>query len=140
MRILALLLVASPATAWEFIPGLPCLLTHENNTAQIELTYDPTAPLYSVTIRQQAPWPGAPVFAMRFDGPASLAISTDRHALSRDGRAVTVTDSGFGNVLNGLQFNDTVTATLGNTTTVFSLDGASEPVARFRECKPEPGA
>jgi hypothetical protein len=137
---LAVLCLSSPAAAWEFTPGLPCLLTHETAEAEIELTYDPTRPLYSVTIRREQPWPGAEVFSMRFDGPAGLAISTTRHALSRDGRALTVMDTGFGNVLNGLQFNDTATALVGDTAVSFPLAGAEEPVAAFRLCQPMPGA
>lgn len=134
-----LILCASPAAAWEFTAGLPCLLRHATADAEIELTYDPTQPLYSVTVRRPGAWPGAPVFAMRFDGPASLTISTDRHTLSGDGRSVTVVDRGFGNVLNGLQFNDQVTALLGETEARFPLEGAAEPVAKFRICRAEPG-
>jgi hypothetical protein len=125
--------------AWEFTPGLPCVLTHQTGEAEIELTYDPTQPLYTLSIRQIDVWPDAPVFAMRFDGPAGLTISTDRHALSRDGRTVSVADRGFGNVLNGLQFNKSTTALLGDTTISFSLDGAEEPVAAFRICRAAPG-
>lgn len=132
------LCLAGAAQAWEFTPGLPCLLTHETADAEIELTFDPTGPLYSVTVRQADPWPGEPVFAMRFSGPAGLAISTDRHALSRDGRSVTVQDTGFGNVLDGLQFNDTATAILGDRMVSFPLDGAAGPVAAFRSCSLKP--
>jgi len=136
---LCLLLSAAPAYAWEFTPGLPCVLTHQTDDAEIELTYDPTQPLYTLSIRQNNVWPGAPVFAMRFDGPSGLTISTDRHALSRDGLSVVVMDRGFGNVLNGLQFNDTATALLGDTSISFPLYGAQEPVAAFRLCQAIPG-
>ncbi|MFK7746480.1 MAG: hypothetical protein AB8B47_15610 [Roseobacter sp.] len=137
--LVALALLASPAAAWEFTPGLPCLLTHTEAGAKIELTYDPTQPLYSVTVERTAPWPGAPIFAMQFEGPSGLTISTDRHTIRRDGRAVRAADTGFGNVLNGLQFNDTVTAILGDTAVSFSLEGAAEPVAAFRLCQPQAG-
>jgi hypothetical protein len=137
---LAVLCLSSPAAAWEFTPGLPCLLTHETAEAEIELTYDPTKPLYSITIVRQEPWPRAEVFSMRFDGPARLTISTTRHALSRDGRSLVVVDTGFGNVLNGLQFNDTATAIIGDTAVRFPLADAAEPVAAFRLCQPMPGA
>lgn len=132
-------LLAAPVHAWEFTPGLPCLLNHSTDQAEIELTYDPTGPLYSVTIRQDAPLTPGSIFSMQFDGPSGLTISTDRHTMSGDGRAVTVVDTGFGNVLNGLQFNDTATALLGNQVIPFPLAGAAEPVAAFRLCKPEPG-
>lgn len=131
---------ATSAQAWEFTPGLPCILTHDTDDAEIELTYDPTKPLYSVTIRQANPWPASDIFALQFDGPSGMTISTDRHALNRDGRAVTVFDTGFGNVLNGLQFNTTVTAYLGDTTVSFPLAGAAGPVADFRLCRAQPGA
>ena len=115
MRFFAFLILwATPATAWEFTAGLPCVLNHVSPQAEIELTYDPTQPLYTVTVERASPWPGDRIFAMRFDGPSGLSISTDRHALRRDGRAVRVSDTGFGNVLNGLQFNDQVTAILGD--------------------------
>ena len=132
-------LLASPVDAWEFIPGLPCVLTHETAEAEIELTYDPTQPLYSVTLRQDTPLPESGWLAMRFDGPAGLTISTTRHSLSGDGRAVTVLDTGFGNVLDGLQFNTSATVLLGNRAISFPLAGAAEPVAAFRLCQPEPG-
>lgn len=76
---------------------------------------------------------------MQFDGPAALAISTNRHSYSADGLSVTVTDQGFGNVLDGLQFNDTATAVLGGTTQPFELAGAAEAVQAFRLCHPEAG-
>jgi hypothetical protein len=130
--------LASAALAWDFTPGLPCVLTHKTSDAQITLTYDPTRPLYTVTVRRPTPWPEGVVFAMRFEGPNSLTISTDRHRLSGDRRSLTVTDTGFGNVLDGLQFNDTTTALLGDVAVSFPLDGAAEPVAAFRICRADP--
>ena len=135
----ALVLLAPTARAWEFTPGLPCLLTAETESAEIVLTHDPTQPLYSVTIRRAQPFAPAEVFAMRFDGPAGLTITTTRHRLSEDGRAVTVTDTGFGNVLNGLQYNSAATAILGDQAVSFPLAGAPEPVAAFRDCRADPG-
>ncbi len=134
------LILGNPVQAWEFTPGLPCLLTAETEAAEITLTYDPTQPLYTLTIRQAAPFTGADVFAMRFDGPSGLTISTDRHTLSADGRALSVADTGFGNVLNGLQFNDTAWALLGDQAIAFPLETAAEPVAAFRLCEAAAGA
>ena len=133
--LLALFILATPTQAWEFTPGLPCRLSHETNDARIELTYDPTQPLYSITVTRPAPWPDAPGFAMRFDGPKPIAIGTDRHVLSEDGTALSVTDSGFGNVLNGLQYNHNATALAGDVEVNFPLDRAAEPVAAFRACE-----
>jgi hypothetical protein len=67
-------------------------------------------------------------------------ITTDRHVLSDGGTSLTVTDRGFGNVLDGLQFNNVATALLGNTAVVIPLANAAEPVARFRACAALPTA
>ncbi|MEO0772742.1 MAG: hypothetical protein AAFZ04_06115 [Pseudomonadota bacterium] len=136
MRYLIILLcLATPAHAWDFTPGTPCLLTHETAAFQMELTYDPVAPLYSITVTLPDPWPDAPSFGMRFDGPQGRVIGTDQHQLSNDGRSLTVTDRGFGNVLDGLQFNHTATAQSGDISVTFPLDGAAEPVEAFRKCE-----
>ncbi|QJF50100.1 hypothetical protein [Roseobacter ponti] len=138
-RLLIFLMTASPAAAWEFTPGLPCVLRHASDTAAIELTYDPTQPLYTVTVSQSAPFDSAPLFSMSFEGDRPLQISTNRHMPSRDGLSVTVADRGFGNVLNGLQYNERVTATFGTADVSFSLAGAAPAVAAFRDCRAEAG-
>ncbi len=140
MRFFTLLLILAghPAAAWDFTPGLPCRLTHDAAAAGVELTYDPTQPLYTITLRRPAPWPEADVFSLRFEGPAPLTISTNRHVLSDGGRALTVTDTGFGNVLDGLQFNRTATALIGGEEVTVPLDGAADPVAAFRLCRVDP--
>ena len=102
------------------------------------LTYDPTQPLYTITLTRSAPWPDAPVFVMRFDGATGLTISTDRHRLSADGRSLTVEDRGFGNVLSGLAFNRTATAIMGDVSETVSLAGAQEPVSSFAKCRVTP--
>ncbi len=135
----ALTLLPLQAQAWTFTPGLICRLSHETPSARIELTYDPAKPLYSVTISRDAALPPAAVFSMRFIGPAGRVIATDRHSFSQDGAAVTATDSGFGNVLDGLQFNTRAEAVLGDTVMAFPLDGAAEPVAAFRACEAAAG-
>lgn len=127
--------LAAPAQAWTFTPGLPCVLSHETETTEIKLTYDPTKPLYTITLRRAQSFDPAQVFSMQFQGAMPIGISTDRHQLSGDGRSVTVTDSGFGNVLNGMQFNFAVTATLGTQRIDIPLIGAAEPVAAFRACE-----
>ena len=59
--------------------------------------------------------------------------------LSEDAAArLTVTDRGFGNVLDGLQFNEAATAFSGDTAVTVPLAGASEPVQAFRDCAPMP--
>lgn len=132
--VLALLAFGAPAQAWEFTPGPPCLLTHDTGQAQVELTYDPTQPLYTITVTRPQPWPDAPIFKMRFVGPQWSEIGTGRHVLSEDRRSITVMDRGFGNVLNGLEYNVSAHAILGEAEVVFPLDGAAEPVQKFRAC------
>ena len=133
-------LPAASAAAWEARIGLICELAHATPDADIRLTYDPAMPEYTITIRlRDGAWPDAPVFAMRFDGPQGRTISTDRHARSADGAALTVTDRGFGNVLDGLQFNDTATALAGDTAVAVPLEGAAPAVAAFRACRPAAG-
>jgi hypothetical protein len=143
MRYVLLFLVfALPAHAWEVTIGPTCTLTHEMDSGVVRLTYDPRIPEYSITVTRSAmPWAAdAPMFAMRFDGPNSGMITTDRHVLSDGGTSLTVTDRGFGNVLDGLQFNNVATALLGNTAVVIPLANAAEPVARFRACAALPTA
>ena len=100
----------------------------------MRLTFDPTGPLYTIAVTLDGPWNAAPVFAMKFDGRRPIFIQTDRFGLTDDDRTLSVADKGFGNVSNGLQFNDSATALLGNQAASVSLEGAAEPVAAFRAC------
>ena len=79
------------------------------------MTYDPSQPEpYAISLtRPDDPWPATDSFGLRFDGPAALTIGTSRHQLSADGRTLTVSDTGFGNVLDGLALNGTATALAG---------------------------
>lgn len=139
MRYLIFLFLASPLQAWEFTPGLPCVLTHSQPEVEVTLTYDPGPPLYSIAITRDGGWTPASIFSLAFNGPRPLRISTDRHEVTADGATVTVSDSGFGNVLNGIGFNTTATATLGDQEQVFSLIGAAAPMEAFRQCAPFAG-
>lgn len=131
-----LALLAAPAHAWQAgTDGALCTLTHESAEAGVQLTFDPSGPLYTITLQRWGePWSPAPVFAIRFDGLRGLTISTSRHRLTGDDTAVTVADSGFGNVLDGLEFNTMATALLGDQALSVSLDGAAPEVRRFRAC------
>ena len=142
MRILFLIACLFPfhAQAWTFTPGLICRLAHTTPDAQIELTYDPSAPLYSVTVTREAVLPRVDVFSMQFIGPEGRIIATDRHSFGADGKSVTAEDTCFGNVLDGLQFNTRAEAILGDTVISFPLDGAAEPTALFRQCAQLPVA
>lgn len=131
----SLFLLASPAYAWEFTAAPICTLSHATADAEVRVTYDPRVPLYTLALtRRVNAWLSSPWFAIQFDGPRALTISTDRHRLSRENTALTASDSGFSNVLDGLEFNTTATAKTARQTLTISLDGAAAPVAAFRAC------
>lgn len=140
MRLAPILaLLAVPAQAWEFTPTPVCTLTHATPEASLAVTYDPRLPEpYALTISLAAAWPDAPSFAIRYDGARPLSIATDRHVLSNGGRTLTVTDRGFGNVLDGFEFGTTATALSGQAAVAFDLTGAAGPVAQFRACTDAP--
>ncbi|QMU58599.1 MAG: hypothetical protein GKR98_10585 [Boseongicola sp.] len=129
-------LLATPATAWDFSPKPVCTLSNDDGETSVRVTHDPRLDLpYAIQItRQTDTWTQSPVFALRFDGPRSLTISTDRHQLSPDTSTVSVQDRGFGNVLDGIAFGHTATAFLGDQSTTFSTTGAKSAVEQFRNC------
>ncbi|MEO0544037.1 MAG: hypothetical protein AAFY99_09505 [Pseudomonadota bacterium] len=128
------LLTTAPALSWEARFGAICELLYDDESTSVRLTYDPTIPEYSISVTGAQPWESGPFFAMQFDGPRQNFISTNRHVLSDGGQTVTVTDRGFGNVLNGLEFNDVATAYLGEQTASVPLEGAAPAVQEFRAC------
>ena len=135
------LILASPASAWEFTPRPVCTLSHATESERVVVTYDPRLPEpYAIAVTGATPWPDTPGFSMRFDGPRGLTISTDRHKVSEGGRTLSVTDTGFGNVLNGLEFNNTAIALSGNIAVPFPLAGAAPEVQAFRACIAAPTA
>ena len=137
MRVLTalFLILAAPAAAWDFSPTPVCTISHDTPEVAVRVTYDPARAEYAIrlTLAGRA-WPPGPVFAIRFDGGRALTISTDRHRLSDGGTALTVTDTGFGNVLNGLQFNRMATALIDGDAVSVPLAGAAKPVEAFRAC------
>ena len=129
------LLAATPLHAWEFSATPICTLTHATQETTVRVTYDPRVPEYAIALTHSAAaWPDAPVFALRFDGPRGLTISTTRHRLSNGGTTLTVTDTGFGNVLDGLELNDTATALIGAARVTVPLSGAATAVRALRAC------
>ena len=135
-HVLILLLFTTPASAWQTgAEGRVCTLEHATADIALRLTHDPVTPLYSIALSRAAPWSDAAFFAIRFEGPHPNEIGTARHVLSEDARSLSVTDRGFSNVLDGMQFNDSFTAVIGDQTVTVSLAGAAEPVAIFRECR-----
>ncbi|MDG4647983.1 hypothetical protein P6F26_05965 [Roseibacterium sp. SDUM158017] len=140
---LALLVILAqfPAHAWQAgVEGRLCTLEHSGEAGEVRLTYDPALPLYTIALTRDAPWPEAAFFEIRFIGAASGTISTTRHVLSDGGRTLTVTDRGFGNVLDGLEFNSAAVAVAGVSQAAFDLAGAAPEVAAFRACLTAPAA
>ena len=142
LRAVALLLcTAAPAFAWEArLSRGVCELTNDDKAVQVRLTFDPTIPQYSISITSDHGWSPSTTFAIQFEGPAGLMIATDRQFISADRATVTVKDSGFGNVLDGLEFNNTATAILGNEAVTFGLENAGPAVRAFRACTAGVGA
>lgn len=134
--LLALVGLAAPLQAWEFTANPVCTLAHRTDEMSARVTYDPRlAEPYAIELtRAGPPWPDAPAFSIRFEGPRGLTISTTRHRLSDGGRVLTVTDRGFGNVLDGLEFNSAATALAGPVALTLPLDGAAPAVRQFRAC------
>jgi hypothetical protein len=136
-----LLLATAPAAAWEFTPRPVCTLSDDSKGSRVVVTHDPRLrEPYEITVTGTTPWPAAPVFSMRFEGPRGLVISTERHRLSDSGHTLSVTDTGFGNVLNGLEFNDMATALAGDLAVSFPLAGAGPEVRALRACIAAPAA
>lgn len=142
MRVLvALICLASPASAWEFTAVPVCTIKLDTPDLSLRVTYDPAlSQPYGIALTLPMPWPDSESFGLRFEGPAALTIGTGRHQLSADGRTLTVTDTGFGNVLDGLAYNATATALAGPVEVPFDLSGARPVVEAFRACDVLPSA
>jgi hypothetical protein len=139
--VIALFLFALPAQAWDFTPTPICTMAEDTPDLSIRVTYDPSQPQpYAISLTRPDPWPATETFGLSFNGPAAMTIGTGRHQLSADGRTLTVSDTGFGNVLDGLAFNGTATALAGATSVPFDLTGARPAVEAFRACGEVPSA
>ncbi|MEM7720184.1 MAG: hypothetical protein AAF222_13370 [Pseudomonadota bacterium] len=135
MRAVALLVfVASPAFGWEASrEGPVCLLTHDTEDAKIIVSHDISKAVpYAIDLTRADGWQAGPLFAIRFDGLGPLTITTDRHTVTD--RTLTVTDTGFGNVLDGIARNFVALATSGTTALVIPLEGAAPEVEKFKSC------
>jgi len=145
MRSLAIacfgLALAAPTHAWEAgRDGAICTLTHSEGGLDLRLTFDPAAPLYTLTATRSAEWPVTGIFGIAFLGGDENTITTNRHVLSDDGRSLSVADSGFGNVLAGLSGNRTAILFTGDDRLPVTLDGAAPEVAAFEACGTTPVA
>lgn len=133
--VFAFLLVTSPAAAWEFSATPICTLTETSEAGEITVTYDPAITEYTITVSlPQGRWPTDLVFGMAFANDRPISIQTDQHSISPDGRSITVKDRGFGNVLNGLEFNSRAYAILGDTSVSIDLAGIGPAITAFRDC------
>ncbi|WP_092776310.1 hypothetical protein [Jannaschia pohangensis] len=136
LALASLIVLPGGAQAWSFAPTPICTLSQAAFGLDTQVTFDPSQGLYTLTLTRPQGWPEAPVFAIRFDGASPLTISTDRHRV--EGTRIVVTDSGFGNVLSGLEANTTATATVGDVSVRIDLAEAAGPVATFRACPATP--
>lgn len=132
--LLLILLMIEPAVAWESGSGRVCEIVHQSENALLRITFDPAIEEYSLAISLTRSWAAGPIFALRFEGLQSNTITTDQHRITDGGATVVVTDSGFGNVLDGVEFNTTVTAILGEQEVTVLLDGAAQSLREFRRC------
>lgn len=135
MRVIILFyLLATPAIAWEAKSvGPVCLLTHTTVEGEITVSHDPRKALpYTIDLTVDGGWQAGPVFAMRFDGLGPRTITTDRHQVTDN--TLTVSDRGFGNVLDGLAQNFVALAATGGTSLVIPLEGAAPEVEKFKSC------
>lgn len=132
---LALLLIASPSAAWEFSATPICTLSDSSASGDITVTFDSAITEYTITITlPDDTWPDGRTFRMAFVNDRPINIQTDRFTLSPDRRSLTVTDRGFSNVLDGLEFNSRAYAALGGMTVGFALDGIDPAITTFRDC------
>jgi hypothetical protein len=133
-------LVSGPAFGWTFSSNPLCTLTHDAGRVRVVVTHDPAIQEYAIALTlAEATWPQAPAFGIQFGGGRELSIGTDRHVLSDGDRTLSVRDSGFGNVLDGMEFNTTAraiagAAVAGSVAIDIPLQGAAEPVRAFRAC------
>jgi hypothetical protein len=119
------------AHAWEFSTEPICTVTDAGSQTALKLTYDGT--IYTLHLTHSDGWASADIFAIRF-APNGPFIQTTRHQIN--GTTLSVADTGFGNVLTGLQINQTAQAMLGETIRDITLEGAFKPVEKFKSCKP----
>ena len=130
-----LILLPLPVTAWDFSPTPICTLTTPTEMGNVTVTFDPGSGEYAINLTlSEEQWDPAPIFSILFTGRRGLQISTDRHVISPNGKSLSVADTGFGNVLDGLEFNQTAQAQVGESTMAIPLAGAAEKVKAFRAC------
>jgi len=135
ITLMALLLLPGAALGWSFSPLPVCTLHHQGDSVAVTLTHDPDRGDYAITLTlADGGWPPSRAFHITFEGGRAMTIGTGFHTLSDDGRSLTVRDTGFGNVLDGLEYNSRALAWAGERRAPFTLLGVAEPVRAFRAC------
>ncbi|MEL6640782.1 MAG: hypothetical protein AAFP98_05650 [Pseudomonadota bacterium] len=132
------LCAATPAWPWTFEETEVCTISYDDGATAVTVVFDPRSKLYAIKLSRAAGWADAPVFQLRFDGGMPFTIGTDRHAVSDDRRTLSVTDTGFGNVLKGIAANTQMTALNGVQAISVSTEGAADPIAAFQGCPNTP--
>jgi len=138
--ILLMSVLAAPAAAWTFRADPVCTLDHQTDALRVTVTHDPRLEQsYAIALTlAEGVWPVGDLFAIRFDGARNLTITTDRHVLSDGGSTLTVTDTGFGNVLGGIGMNQRAVVMTGGAALVIPLQGAGGPLDQFLACPATP--
>ena len=132
---LILALFPLPAAAWEFSPDPICTLSHQTEALEMVITHDTVERQYTLSIRlKDMVWVPSPTFGVTYSGSQPISIGTTQHRLSKDRQTLSVGDSGFDNVLNGLEFNHTATATTQSQQVSVRTRGIAKPLAAFRAC------
>lgn len=131
---LLLTLLPLPATAWEFSPTPLCTLSHAIADAAVVITYDQSVPLYTLRLtRTDGTWAEG-AFTIEFIDGSPPQIGTVQQTISSDGKTLTVSDRGFGNVLDGLGTGRSARMTVAGTGPTFSLDDVDPALTAFRAC------
>lgn len=139
-RLLALAAVCSagPAMSWEFQSSAICTLSHSAIDGDLEITFDGRLEEpYRLTLTRSERWIRGEIFVLQFGGARPGTLTTERHRIRDNGLSLSVTDKGFDNVLNGLEFNLAAFAFMGSHVFAISLNGAAPEVRKFRECVEE---
>ncbi len=131
---IAMMCPARTAVAWTFEETAICTLSHQEGATQVVVTFDPPTGLYAIKLTKAGGWQDDAIFQIRFEGPQALTIGTDQHVVATQDGSLSVTDTGFGNVLAGIALNDRMTAMLGDQSATVSTVDAAEPVAAFNAC------
>ena len=132
---LILALTPLPAFAWEFSPDPICTLSNEAPDSAVAVTYDHGTGLYEIGVTlTSGTWQPSATFGMRFANELPITIGTDRHRLSQGNTRVSVSDRGFGNVLNGLEGNSAALAFTQVQQVAIDTAGIQTPMQAFRAC------